>query len=68
MSNGIPVYLCFYVYITPKEPNIIASNSNIFLYRFDHMLKYESSTLKIYIRTIKRYIYIESTVNNGPRI
>jgi hypothetical protein len=32
------------------------------------MLKYESSTLEIYIRTIKHYTYIEPTVNNGPRI
>jgi hypothetical protein len=29
----IPVYLSLYVYIIPKDTHIIASNSNIFLYR-----------------------------------
>ena len=30
------------------------------------MLKYESWTLRIYMRTIKHYTDIDPTVNNGP--
>ena len=45
-----------------KEINIIASNSNYFLNKF-YMLKYENSTLKIYIRTIKQYTDIDPTVD-----
>ena len=45
-----------------KEINIIASNSNSLKKKY-YLLKYENSALKIYIRTIKRYIDINPTVD-----
>jgi len=54
----------FMTYIMLKEMNIIGSNSNSLFFEF-YMLKYENSTLKIYIRTIiiKHYIDIDPAVD-----
>jgi hypothetical protein len=42
--------------------NIIGYNSNSFFLKF-YMLKYENSTLKICIRTVKHYTDIDPTVD-----
>ena len=67
-SSEISINLSFYVYIIPKETNIIASNSNLKKKKNDHWLKFENWPLKIYIRIIKHYTDIDPTVNTRPHI
>jgi len=42
--------------------------TDFFFIEYDHFLKFENLTLKIYIRLIKHYTDIDPIVNTRPRI
>ena len=67
MSNEIPVYLCFYVYIIPKETHIMASNSiSLKIWSYAKVWKLDFEYIYTNYQTL--YTYMEPTVNNRSRI